>query len=46
MLSPLTQAVLSMQGAILYHSPQAVGSLSLILYAAILTAFAGFWLKR
>lgn len=46
MLSPLTQAVLGMQGAILYHSLQAVGSLTLVVYAAILTFLAGLSLKK
>lgn len=46
MLSPLTQAVLGMQGAILYHSLQAVGSLTLVIYAALLTILCGFSLKK
>ncbi|VVC72041.1 Chromosome partition protein Smc [uncultured archaeon] len=45
-LSPLTQAVLSMQSAIVYHSPQVTGSLALLIYAAVFTLLAGFSLRR
>jgi len=38
--SPLTQAVLSMQSVMLYHSPQAVGFGILLLYAVIFTIAA------
>jgi len=38
--SPLTQAVLSMQSVMLYHSPQAVGFGILLLYAVVFTIAA------
>jgi len=43
--SPLTQAVLSMQSVILYHSPQAIGFGVLIIYAVVFTLLAGFSMK-
>jgi ABC-type multidrug transport system permease subunit len=43
--SPLTQAVLSMQSVILYHSPQAIGFGVLFLYAVVFTLLAGFSVK-
>ncbi|MFH0868776.1 MAG: ABC transporter permease [archaeon] len=46
MLSPLTQAVISMQAAILYNSPQAFGSVALIIYSVILTLLAALSLKK
>jgi ABC-type multidrug transport system permease subunit/predicted nucleic acid-binding Zn-ribbon protein len=45
-LSPLTQAIISMQATLLYHSPQLVSSLALLAYTAALTALAGLSLKK
>ncbi|MEM4359651.1 MAG: ABC transporter permease [Candidatus Bilamarchaeaceae archaeon] len=44
--SPLTQAVFSMQSAILYHSPQAIGFGVLLLYAIVFTMLAALSMKR
>lgn len=46
MLSPLSLAVLSMQAAITYHSLQAVGSLTLVFYAALFALFAALSLRK
>ena len=45
-LSPLTQAILSMQATLLYNSPQFASSWILLLYSAVLTALAGLSLKK
>jgi len=45
-LSPLTQAILSMQATLLYNSPQFASSWALLLYSAVLTALAGLSLKK
>jgi ABC-2 type transport system permease protein len=44
--SPLTQAVLSMQSVILYHSPQPVGFGILLVYAVLFTLLAALSMKR
>lgn len=44
--SPLTQAVVSMQATLLYHSSQFASSAVLLLYAAVFTLIAGFSLKK
>lgn len=44
--SPLTQAVLSIQSVILYHSPQPVGFGVLLLYAVVFTLLAAVSLKK
>ncbi|MDE1798525.1 MAG: hypothetical protein KGH63_03905, partial [Candidatus Micrarchaeota archaeon] len=44
--SPLTQAVLSMQGAMLYHSLQAALSTVLILYDIVLIFLIGLSLRK
>lgn len=45
-LSPLSQAVLSMQAAILYKSLETVGSLSLLGYAGIISLVAALSMKK
>ncbi len=45
-MSPLTQAVLSMQSVILYHSPQPAGFGALLLYAVVFTLLAAVSLKK
>lgn len=45
-ISPLTQAIISMQATLLYHSPQLVSSVALLAYTAALTALAGLSLKK
>ena len=44
--SPLTQAVLTMQSVILYHSPQAIGFGILVLYAAVFVILSAISLRR
>ena len=44
--SPLTQAIVSMQSTLLYHSSQFASSAVLLLYAAIFTALAALSLKK
>jgi len=44
--SPLTQAVLSMQSVVLYHSPQAIGFGILIIYAIVFIGIAAFSLRK
>ncbi|MFA5930292.1 MAG: ABC transporter permease, partial [Candidatus Micrarchaeia archaeon] len=44
--SPLTQAVVSMQATLLYHSSQFASSVVLLLYAAAFTLLAGLSLKK
>lgn len=44
--SPLTQAIVSMQATLLYHSSQMASSLALILYAAFFTLAAALSLKK
>jgi len=44
--SPLTQAVVSMQATLLYHSSQFASSAVLLLYAAVFTLIAGLSLKK
>jgi ABC-type polysaccharide/polyol phosphate export permease len=44
--SPLTQAVVSMQATLLYHSSQFASSAVLLLYAAVFTLLAGISLKK
>ena len=44
--SPLTQAVISMQATLLYHSSQFASSAVLLLYAALFTLLAGLSLKK
>ena len=44
--SPLTQAVISMQSTLLYHSSQFASSAVLLLYAAVFTLLAGLSLKK
>ncbi|MCX6770292.1 MAG: ABC transporter permease [Candidatus Micrarchaeota archaeon] len=44
--SPLTQAVISMQATLLYHSSQFASSAVLLLCAAIFTLVAGLSLKK
>ncbi|VVB65368.1 Chromosome partition protein Smc [Candidatus Gugararchaeum adminiculabundum] len=46
MASPLTQAVLSMQAALVYHSPQIASSIVLLLYASVLTLLVGLSVKK
>jgi len=46
LLSPLTQAVVSMQATLLYHSSQFASSAVLLLYAAAFTLLAGLSLKK
>ena len=45
-LSPLTQAIISMQATLLYQSPQITSSIALLGYIAIFTALAGTVLKK
>ncbi len=45
-LSPLTQAVLSMQAVMLYHYFQPVGSVTLLIYTGAFTLLAGLVLKK
>ena len=44
--SPLTQALVSMQATLLYHSSQFASSAVLLLYAAVFTLLAGLSLKK
>jgi len=44
--SPLTQAVLTMQSVILYHSPQAIGFGILLVYAAVFIILSAVSLRR
>ena len=44
--SPLTQAIVSMQATLLYHSSQFASSAVLVLYAIAFTLLAGFSLKK
>ncbi len=43
---PLTQAVLTMQSVILYHSPQAIGFGILLLYAAVFVVLSAISIRR
>lgn len=45
-ISPLTQAVISMQATLLYSSPQLVSSFALLAYTLVFTALAGISLKK
>ncbi len=44
--SPLTQAIVSMQATLLYHSSQVASSGVLLLYTAVFTLLAGLSLKK
>ena len=46
LLSPLTQAVVSMQATLIYHSSQLASSAALLIYAAIFTLLAALSLKK
>ena len=46
LLSPLTQAVVSMQATLIYHSSQLASSVALLIYAAIFTLLAALSLKK
>lgn len=46
LISPLTQAVVSMQSTLIYHSLQSASSAALLIYAAIFTLLAALSLKK
>ncbi|MFA6489579.1 MAG: ABC transporter permease [Candidatus Micrarchaeia archaeon] len=46
LLSPLTQAVVSMQATLIYHSSQFASSFALLIYSVAFTLFAALSLKK